>query len=785
MIINDLRMAWRQLGKGKVFSVITILGLAVGIATSLLLLSWIKHELSFDKFHHRQKDLYKVVTRYRYPGGEISHSTQTPMPLAGYLREHIPEVENATIYWRRPWQLKRGARQFMADAILTEQSFLDMFTFPFVSGSPEALLTDPRSVAISETLARKLFGDKNPLGEKIEEILYGAGLFTVRGVFADVPANSHMVFDILAPFDLGYGGYGQEFDPWDLSDFETYALLRKGTLQRDFDAKVKGVIRRHLPDSIEDLYSVQLGQIHLNPDIWSKKRGNITNVYIFSTVAFLIFLLAAINYINLTVARESGRRREVGIMKVVGAGRGSLFGKFILESMVYFLIATGLALGLAALFLPRFQQLTGTPVSIGLNQGVTQAMILGILLLTTLTAGVYPALHLSSVKALSMIKDRKEKYKERFSVRKMLVLFQFTVFIALIVGLIVIYQQTIFMIQRDTGFNREQVVRIQASAAIWKDWRTFRTELLKNPDIRSFTITNTIPGQNESTTNHWSWEGKADTEVSQLSIVGAYEGFLETFGVRMKQGRFFSPQFPSELREGVVINEQAAGTMGFEDPIGKYMQVGNDPERKVIGVIEDYHFNSLREKIGPLVLIYGWGLDNIFIRINPRDVRGVLSHVEGVFHRLAPQDDFVYSFLDQEVARLYTDEQRLVKVLGHFTLLAILISALGLYGLVLFSAARRTKEIGIRKVNGAGIYAIVSLLTRDSLRWVLWANIIAWPLGFWVIRRWLQNFAYRIDLTVWPFLAAGLGALGISLLVILYQTLKAARAHPVDSLRYE
>ena len=786
MVKNNLKITLRHVRKDKIFSIINIAGLAIGIAACLLLISWIKYELSFDKFHKYQDNLYKIITKNVFSSGKITHNCQTPMLLADYLRKNIPEVKDATIYWRRPWQLKRGEKQFVIRGLLTESRFLNMFSFPFTKGNPENLLSEPRSIAISESLSKKIFGDEDPIGKRVSEISYGAGDFTVKGVFKDVPSNSHMEFEFLGPFNLQYGGYGTSFNKWDLSDFETYVLLHTGASQNEFDTKIKDIIKKQLPDTIEELYSLKVKDIHLNQDVWSHKQGSKTNVFIFSTVAFLIFLLACINYINLTIAKAAIRRREVGIMKVVGASRKSLLFKFITESSVFSFFSIIFGVFLAYLFLPLMQKLSGAMVPINLYEGYTLGMVLFIFLLTILVAGLYPALHLSSLKPLTMLKEKISSHKKGFSVRKGLVLFQFSVFILLIVGFMFIFNQLVFIVNQDLGFDKDQVMHIDLTSAVRKNWRTFRTELLKNPDIQAFTFTNTIPGHNESTTKDWDWEGKVGDEKIRLSIVGVYDDFIKTFGMKMKNGRFFSREFPSELGQGFVINEEAARIMGFEDPLGKTMKLGNvNRSGKIIGVVQDYHFSSLREKIEPMVLAYGFGLDTLFIRINNQNIQSVISHVEGIFKKIAPQDTLKYSFMDEELSRLYTNEQRLIDTLKYFTILAIFISALGLYGLTLYNSNQRTKEIGIRKVNGARISDIVYLLAKESLRWVVLANIIAWPLAFWAVSQWLQNFAYRINITVWPFLAAATAAFVISLLVILSQTIKAANANPIDSLRYE
>ena len=788
MIKNILKITFRYVIKDKMFFMINITGLSIGIAVCLLLISWNIYELSFEEIHKNRNDLYKIITKSVFPSAKISHSGQTPMLLADYMRKNIPEVKNAAIYWRRIWELKKGDKQFKVKGVLTEPDFLKMFSFPFLRGSPEALLSEPGSIAISESLSRKLFGDKESLGKRLTEIGYGAGDFIIKGVFQDLPSNSHMKFEFIAPFDLKNGGYGFSFNKWDLNDFETYVLLRKNSSQKHFNAKIKGIYKKHLPDTVKELYSLNIKNIHLNDDVWSHNRGSRTNVFVFSIIAFLIFLLACINYTNLTIAKGAARKKEVGIMKVVGANMESLLFKFLTESAVFSFISILFGVFLAYLFQPLTNRLTGSPFQLHITDKTNLIIIILIFILTVLVAGLYPSLHLSSLKPITMLKESIIPKKKLFSFRKIMVIFQFSVFILLTICFISIYKQMVFVLNQNPGFDKDRVMQIEATSDLVKDWRTFRTELLKSPDINSFTWSNTVPGKNESVTNDWDWEGKEGNNKIKISIVGVYDDFIETFGMKIKKGLFYSREFPSDLKNGIVINEEAAKIMGFKDPVGKIIKIGNinlPYSRKIIGVVKNYHFSSLRDKIGPMVMVFRFGLDTLFIRINNQKIQPVISHVQKVFKKFAPNDTLNYTFMNEGLSRLYSNEQKLIDSLKYFTILAIFISALGLYGIAVYNANQRTKEIAIRKINGAGISDIVYLLIKDSLKWVVLANIVAFPLAFWIITLWLQNFAYKSNITILSFLIASGGAFAISLLVILNQAIKASRTDPVNSLRNE
>lgn len=786
MFKNYIKTILRLLTRNKVFSLINIIGLAVGIATCMMLFIWIDYEMSYDRFHEKTDRIYKVVTKYVYPSGEISHFSQTPMVLADALKTGFPEVEDSTIYWRRPWYMKYKNEMYNVDGILTSPAFFNIFSIPLVKGDSSSLLKDPKSVLISEKLASRIFGADDPVGQKITEMNYMAGDFTVSGVFKGFPLNSHMEFDFISPFKLQHGGYGTDFNVWDLSDFETYVLLKNGASNLEFDKKIKNLIKKNLPDSVEELYTVGLTDIHLNKDIWSRKQGSITNIRIFSTVAILILLLACINYVNLAMAKGIERGREIGIRKISGAGRISIALRFLSESIFFTVISAGLALLIIEIISPVFTRLSGTPFTINYGSSTIPIILASVLVFTSLLSGLYPALYLSGQKPVSTLSGIFIFKSGKTTLRKFLLVFQFAISVLLISSLLIIQDQLSYIFKKDLGFNKDQVLICDITPRLAVNWRTFRTELLKSPEIKSMTFSNTIPGKNESTTNDWEWEGKQNSDKSQLSIVGVYNDFIETFGMEVEEGRFFSDKHISELHEGIVVNREAVKVMGLTEPIGKSMKIGNAKrEGKIIGVVKDYHFSSLKEKIGPMVFLYGFGLDELMIKINSADLPRTMKYIESTFRKIAPGDPFKYSFLDDEINSIYTDENRLSELLKSFTLLAIFISCIGLYGISMHTVFKRMKEIGIRKVNGAKQGDILSLVLRDSLKWVLVANLLAWPLAYYFMSAWLKGFAYRINISIIPFLYAGLIALLLALFTVLYHSLKVSRLNPVDTLRYE
>ncbi len=786
MIKTYLKMAFRNIRKNGVFSFINILGLGIGLAACLVLLTWVIHEMSYDKFHDNADRLYKIITKNIYPNGDVTHFGQTPYPLPEELRVKYPEVENATIYWRRPWQLKYKEKSFVETGVLTEPNFFEMFSFPLVKGDYQKAMKNLKGVLISESLAEKLFGDEDPMGKSIVEGFYGVGDLTVEGVFKDIPENSHIQFEFIAPFKLSHGGYGNQFKPWGLSDFETYVLLKKGVSQQAFDAKIKMIIKNYMPEEVEELYSLNIRDIYLNDDIWSPKQGSRSNVYVFSITAFLILLIACFNYVNLSVARGSERMNEVGVRKVNGATRRMLSIQFFTESFIFTGFALLLGVFLTYLAMPEFAALTGASINFSPLEVNTLIVLLSVFLVTSLLAGLYPALYLSSFKPVSILKNKLLRTPGQFGFRKLLVIFQFSISILLIIGLLVIKDQLHFIYNKDLGFDKRNLVCFDLTPAIGRNWKTIKTELLKHPEIRETTFSNTTPGYNESSTNTWSWEGHSESSGVSLNIVGAFDGMLETFGLKMEKGRFFSDEFPGDYKNGFVINEEAANIMGFEDPIGKTMKVGNaEREGKVIGVVKNYHYNTLNEKIGPMVFVYRFGLDTMFIKLNTGDTQRGLAIVKETIGEIVPGEEISYSFVDDKINALYVDEANLEELIEFFALLAVFVSSLGLYGLALFTASRRRKEIGIRKVNGAGNGDIIFLLVRDSVKWVVTANIIAWPLAYYFLSNWISGFAYRTNLGLINFLWAAVIALMVAVVTVSYHALKAARSNPVKSLRYE
>lgn len=767
----------------KGYSFINISGLAIGIACCLLIMLWVFDELSFDNFHVNRKDLYKIVEYQHFDGGDIKTFGQTPLLLSKGMKDDFPQVEKSTRYWRRMLLLRSGQVSFMEKGAMVDPSFLSMFTFPLEAGDPKTVLAEKNSILITRQLATKFFGSQDPIGRRIE--IAGRGELAVTGVLKDIPANSHLQFSFLASFNLRQGGYGSQFDKWGLNDFETYIQLKKGIKWREFSNEISWYIRRHRPKSHVQLFLIPITSIHLSPDIWSPKRGNKKYIFIFSGLALLILFIACINFINITTAHSSCRLKEIGMRKSLGAGKKNIIMQFLGETLFLSLFVWLAVVLLMELLLPLLNSLSGKDLEFGLF--LTPLAWIGSLIITVATGLIsvlYPSLFISSRKITNIIKGQDVTDPGKPLMRQGLVVVQFTIATALIAGTLIALSQVRYMQNMDMGFERDNVVCMDVTRGIARQWTTWKTELMKHPSIKNIAISNSPLGQLESTTSNLDWPGKDKDKRIQMGVVGVGFDFADTFGLKMKEGRFYSRTFPSDVRNGFVINEEAAKIIGSGSVLGKKMRV-NSRSGTIIGVVRNFHFDSARQKLGPLILYPGYGIDVFFIKIDDSNIPATLSFIQKTFLKLAPQDPFTYTFLDDEINELYQSEDRMGKMLFYFTFLAIFISCLGLFGLASFSAQQRTKEIGVRKVLGATLPGIVFMQLKEFLKLVLLSNILAWPISYLVMNNWMHNFAYRTDMGITPFVQASVLALSIALFTVSYKSIKAASTNPVEALKYE
>ncbi len=779
MFRNYAVIAFRNMFRDRIFAVINLLGLAVGMACFILISMWIRDELSYDHFHAHKDRLYQVIIIH--PNG--IHDPNSPYALAPILANEYSEIEAQirifelgairTCSFRYHPPGRPPAQFYENQVILVDPAFFTMFSFPFKSGSPESVLQTPYSVVISEAAAARYFGEENPIGKNLT--FNSRADLTVTGVVR-VPANSHLRFDFAAPLD----------DPmlsnWNWAD-PSYVLLREGVDLPEFREKIAGSMNRHFPNPLPGQFKVDLlpitkAYLHFGRQVY---------VYIFSVVAVFILLIASINYMNLATARASSRSKEVGLRKVVGARHRQLVQQFLGESVLTTGMALVPALLLVKLSLPVLNNLTAKQLSFNLflNPGVV-LFIVGLAVAVGVLSGLYPALFLSTARPADTLKAVPLARSGRSAFRLVTVVGQFAISIFLIASTVLVFRQLNFMRNRPLGIRMDHVVKIPVNEPLLGQFASLKSELQSHPGILNVTAGQAVPYDDDYKTGV-EWDGKDPDLVPLVRYSITQLDYIETFGMEMVAGRSFSPEHPDDWNN-FVINEAAARYMKMEEPVGKRLRFwGRDGT--IIGVIKDYHQVSLHREILPQVLTINPRLHNalkhIFIKIRPENIPETLRVIQEAAVKRAPTYPFEYSFVDQGVDSLYVSEQRLGKIFSYFALIAVVISCLGIYGLSAFMVEKRTKEIGVRKVMGASVLNIVAMLSRDFGRWLAAANLITLPIGWYAMHRWLQNFAYRTDLTIGTFLAAAGVAVLAAAIPAGYHALRAASCNPADALRYE
>ena len=775
MLINYLKITIRNIRRHKAYSFINIAGLAIGIVSCMLIMLWVQDELSYDRFHEHADSLY-VAT---FSNG----STVTPTALSGFLKAEYPEVLHTSRFTYMGSNLLKyeDTEIYEAGGVMVDPDFVKMFTIPLLGGYQETSLNDPQSILISEKLAHKYFGNKDPIGQTMT---FATSIdLKVTGVFEDYPANSHIRFEFILPLALSKM-WNWNLNTWEYNNIRTYVQLHEGTPVKSVDSKISDVVERHRPQDQRPLSLQPVTRLHLNP---YHGRGTLTYIFLFSAMAFFILIIACINFINLTTAKSSNRAKEVGIRKTVGAFRAHLIRQFFGESLFLTLIASAIGVGLSILVLPGFNNLSGKTFTweVLLQQGVLLG-IFSILILTVLIAGSYPALFLSRFQPARVLTGKLKAGMKGGTLRKILVVVQFSLSVFLVLGTVTIYRQVHFLQERDVGYDREHVVNFGISGQIIQNRDTIKTMLLSNPGIQHVTLVDIAPyrWQSNAGVGDVHWEGKTNQQVKMVMTSVDYD-FLDTFGLEMAEGRFFSKEYSTDATEFFVVNQAAVKAMEMDDPIGKELRVW-DYKRKIIGVVKDYHFESLHKPIIPMAMrIDPRWYQQACVRISPHRVRDTLAFLEKKWKEGHPRYPFEYQFLDDMIHSLYRSEQSIGTVVTVFTVLALFISCLGIFGLSSYTAEQRTKEIGIRRVLGASVSNVVKHISKEFVFLVIIANVIAWPLAYFLINLWLQKFAYRIAIGWLTFILVGMVVLVLSLFTISWQIIRAATANPVDSLRYE
>jgi putative ABC transport system permease protein len=772
MFFNYIKAAIRSLLKQKGQTIIGIISLTGGLICSIIISLWLRGELSYDKFHDKAERTYRVIH---------DESKQTPMAFGLYVKENFPEVLDAARLNRRFWQITHEGNSFMGRVFCADPSFLDIFTYRYISGDSEDPLGDPYSIVLTENLAIRLFGDEDPIGKTIA--VEGRQPLIVTAVIEDVPFNSHMRFDAITQLylmNIMYSWFETD-ESWTGGDLWTYILLHENASPSAVRDKIQQLAIQIDPDV--NITLEPLTDIHL---LESQSGASLmTYVYIWSGAAILILLSACINYINLSTARSLTRAREVGVRKAIGANRMDLVRQFMSETMIITFISMLLAVALIELLLPAFSSLAGRPVSFSLIEDpILILSLFGIVILTGIIAGFYPAIALSAFKPVKVLRNAPGNGTGKSLSRKILVVVQFSVSIFLLTAVAVVYSQMKFIQSKDLGYDYDKIVYVDLNGSIYNHLGAIYEDLDKNPSIVSYTGTNTTLDEAETTTDNVSWEGQQDGQEVVFRALSIGYNFMDVYGAEMIEGRFFSRDFATDSEEGYIVNQAAVAAMGMTEPIGKRFTF-EDRQGRIIGVIKDFNYRSLHYEVQPLVIgMFPWA-DNLAIKINAENTAEVVSYIAEVILTHVPDYPLVFNFLEDEIAANYRSETQMGKIFSIAALMAVLMSCLGLLGLTSYSVTRRTKEIGIRKVLGASISNVVRLISKEFVFSILLACLIAWPLAWYAAERWLENFAFTISLSWEFFVLSAVLTLVIAMLTASYHALKAALTNPVSALRHE
>ncbi len=814
MLRNYLKTAFRNLWRSKGFSAINIVGLAIGVSTCLLILIYVMDELSYDRYNVHADRIYRLDGEIKFGGNHFILAT-APAPAGPAVLRDYPEVEKEVRFRNNGGKLvKKGNQNIKEDAmILADSTLFDVFTLPMIAGDPHTALVAAHSVVITEKMAKKYFDatEAQMPGIVGRTLTIDDSIpYKVTGVLRDLPAQSHFHFDFFLSLSESEEAKRSE-DGWLSNNFNTYLLLREGADPKRLEAKFGGMVAKYVAPllraavniSLEDFFKAgntvgfsltPLTAIHLHSNKTAELggNGNVQDVYIFSAIAAFILLIACVNFMNLSTARSSNRAKEVGIRKVLGSLRGNLITQFMLESVLISFIAMFLALGLAWLLLPVFNQLSGKHMELGLfSRTWLLPSVLALVLIVGLLAGSYPAVFLSAFQPIAVLKGSVAAGFKTGWLRNSLVVFQFCISIFLIVGTTVIYRQLNYIHNRGLGFNREEVLIVNNTYVLGSQTRAFEQTLLHLPGVEGTTMTGYLPTSDNRNDDAIFLSPDLDIKKSiSMQTWPIDDQYIPVLGMKMAAGRNFSRDLKTDS-QAVIVNESAVRLMQGRKPLESMLYEIDDIKTKkvktfhIVGVVKDFNFNSLREVVTPVVLFLGRDQGRIALRVHTGNLQHLAGQIEAEWRKIAPSQPFSFVFMDEEFNGIYQSEQRMGGISLSFSLLAIFIACLGLFGLTAYAAEQRTREIGIRKVLGATVGGVVALLSRDFLRLVLVSAIIAFPLAWLAMHRWLQDFAYRITIGWEIFLMAGGIALAIALVTVSFQAVRAALANPVKSLRSE
>jgi len=811
MIRNYFKIALRNLRQNKGYSALTIFGLALGLAVSLLSILYVEDELGYDQFNVKADRIYRINSDITY-AGKNSRAAVAPTPMGQTLKRDFPEIEEATRLGKYGSQLVKSGEKVIREAgiLYADSTVFDVFTLPMLTGDPAKALAEPHSVVITKSTAQKYFGTDEALNKTLT--FENNDIRKVTGVIEDVPEQSHFQADFLLPL---YETKDAKVNKWGNHIFNTYVLLRPGTKPESVNAKFEKILQTYLDPALRQFFQTTLADarkagnkyrytlmpltdIHLYSDRQGELSPNnsIQYVYVFTLIGVFILLIAVFNFINLTTARSAKRAREVGVRKVMGSDRSVLVLQFLSESLLTTFLSLLVGVILLYLLLPAFNTLTAKKLSISsvvslysVIYGIAGTGLVGVI------AGIYPAFYLSSFKPIAALKGGLSLLNKKEGLRSYLVVFQFALSALLIIATILVNQQLRYIQTKRVGFNKEQVVIVKTAQSTATQVFTFRNEVQRSPAVKVGSVSGFLP----VTSSRWNDMWYAEKETDQRGSVNMQEwmvdpNYVSTLSLELVKGENFKEGRATD-QSAVIINESAAKRFGYQNPIGKTIHKPGGELLRIIGVVKDFHYESLRSQIEPLgMVVNGAALSSsieksfseaVSFKLNTTDIPAALALIERTWKQIAPGQPFEYSFLSEDFDAMYRSEQRIEQLFTAFATIAILIACLGLFGLSAFSAEQRTKEIGVRKVLGASVSSIVSLLSKDFLKPVLVAIVIASPVGWYAINFWLQDFAYKVEVKLWVFVIAGLLSLAIAIATVSLQSIKAALMNPVKSLKTE
>ena len=800
MLKNYIKIAFRNIKRHKGYAFINIAGLAIGIACCILIVLYIQFELSFDKYHDLADRTFLLKRHGNFGGKELTSSSNNALS-AGFIRKDFVEVENTVRigFMPNPAVLCEGKKFYESRVLYADDSFFDIFSYPMTIGDPKSALKAPFSIVITEDIAEKYFGDKNPIGRSLR--FDNQDNFTVTAVIKNVPRNSHLLFDMLCSFQTLYSQYpkGHAFlNDFTSNTFRTFILLQKDTDPSTLESKFPDFIKKYGGIKLKlfgismEYFLMPLTDIHLHTPLGGEKTGigAILYIYIFALIAGIVLIIACINFMNLATARSAKRAQEVGMRKVLGAHKSELVKQFLFESFFYSFISLLLALGLAELALPTMSSIAGYKLTIDFSKMLWLfPALLGIAVFVGFIAGSYPAFFLAAFRPARVFKGSAKTGAGNSFSRGFLVVMQFSISVTLIIGTIIITRQLDYMKNKNPGFDKEQVVVLPfRDEELRKSLTTIKNELTGYSDIVNVAVSSDIPGQYPQY-NQKLPDGFSSDQSQLMYDLVVDEDFISTFGMEIIAGRNFSKEFGSDQKAAAIINETAAKEFGWENPLGKKIRDYRGI-RTVIGVVRDYHQIPITQEIEPLYIRFD--PDDVYnpyrmlsIRIAPGSVSRAMKYIEKTWNKIYPIHPFDYFFLDESFNDQFKETERIRELISYFAGLAIFIACLGLFGLASFIAEQRTKEIGIRKVLGASTSGIVYMISRELIKMIVLSNAIAWPVAYYVMQNWLQTFPYRENINVLIFLFSGIIVLFIGLATVSFQSIKAGLNNPVDSLKYE